>query len=71
MAVFALVSLTAIAQSDSGFGIKAGLNYNQNGDLSFSQVQSAGEDLISGSDGKVGYPVSYTHLDAADEYFWV
>ncbi len=57
MAVFALGSLTAVAQSDSGFGIRAGLNYNQNGDLSFRQVQSAGEDLISGSDGKVGFHV--------------
>lgn len=59
LAALALVSLTAFAQSDSGFGIKAGLNYNQNGDLSFQQVQSAGEDLIAGSDGKVGYHVGF------------
>ncbi len=57
MAVFALIGITAFAQKDSGFGIKAGLNYNQNGDLSFKQVQSAGEDLIAGSDGKVGFHV--------------
>lgn len=59
LAVLALVSITAFAQSGSGFGIKAGLNYNQNGDLKFQQVQSAGEDLISGSDGKVGYHVGF------------
>ena len=53
MVVFALIGTTAFAQKDSGFGIKAGLNYNQNGDLSFKQVQSASEDLIAGSDGKV------------------
>ncbi len=57
MAVFALIGITAFAQKDSGFGIKAGLNYNQNGDLSFKQVQSTGEDLIAGSDGKVGFHV--------------
>lgn len=57
--VITFLSLTAFAQKDSGFGIKAGLNYNQNGDLSFRQVQDAGEDLISGSDGKVGYHIGF------------
>jgi hypothetical protein len=69
MAVFALIGLTTFAQKDSGFGIKAGLNYNQNGDLSFKQVQSAGEDLIAGSDGKVGYHVGfYGKLDMPKIY---
>ena len=69
IAVFALIGLTAFAQKDSGFGIKAGLNYNQNGDLSFKQVQSAGEDLIAGSDGKVGYHVGfYGKLDMPKIY---
>ena len=69
LAVLALVSITAFAQSGSGFGIKAGLNYNQNGDLKFQQVQSAGEDIISGSDGKVGYHVGfYGKLDFAKIY---
>ncbi|QCX00572.1 PorT family protein [Aggregatimonas sangjinii] len=31
-AVFALIGATAFSQSDSGFGIKGGLNYNGNGD---------------------------------------
>ncbi|MGB5668330.1 MAG: outer membrane beta-barrel protein [Maribacter sp.] len=57
LAAFALISLTAFSQTDSGFGIKAGLNYNQNGDLSFKQVETAGEDVIAGSDGKVGFHV--------------
>jgi len=69
MAVFALIGITAFAQNDSGFGIKAGLNYNQNGDLSFKQVQSAGEDLIAGSDGKVGFHVGfYGKLDMPKIY---
>ncbi len=55
VAAFAMVSIAAFAQSGSGFGIKAGLNYNQNGDLNFSQVQSAAEDVIAGSDGKIGF----------------
>lgn len=56
MAIFALASFTTYAQSDSGFGIKAGLNYNKNGDLKGS-IQDAGENIIEGSDGKVGYHV--------------
>ena len=69
IAVFALIGITAFAQKDSGFGIKAGLNYNQNGDLSFKQVESAGADLIAGSDGKVGYHVGfYGKLDMPKIY---
>ena len=68
-AVFAIMSITAFAQKDSGFGIKAGLNYNQNGDLSFKQVQAAGEDLIAGSDGMVGFHVGfYGKLDMPKIY---
>lgn len=60
VAVCALVSITAFAQSGSGFGIKAGLNYNQNGDLSFLQaVSSSSEDIIAGSEGKVGYHIGF------------
>jgi len=69
MAVFALIGISAFAQKDSGFGIKAGLNYNQNGDLSFKQIQSSGEDIIAGSDGKVGYHVGfYGKLDLPKIY---
>ena len=40
LAVFALVSLIASAQSDSGFGIKGGLNYNGNGNY-FESISDA------------------------------
>ncbi len=51
--VFALSSMTMLAQAK--FGVKAGLNYNQNGDLTLSQVGNAAEDAVTGSDGKIGY----------------
>lgn len=54
---FAMCSIAAFSQSDSGFGIKAGVNYNQNGDLRINAVGDAAEDIIQGSDGKVGYNV--------------
>lgn len=56
-AVFAMGSIAAFSQSDSGFGIKGGLNYNQNGDLTIESVGNTAEDIIRGSDGKVGYHV--------------
>lgn len=56
VAAFAMCSIAAFSQSDSGFGIKAGLNYNQNGDLLESGVDAA-KDIVHGSDGKVGYHV--------------
>lgn len=56
LSVFALISMTAFAQKDSGFGIKAGLNYNQNGDL-IGSVQSSGENILEGSSGKAGFHI--------------
>lgn len=47
------VSSTALAQS--GLGIKGGLNYGDNGEISYTDVTTAGEDIIKGGDSKVGY----------------
>lgn len=52
LAVFALISMTALAQKDSGFGIKAGLNYSGNGDY----FESIG-DVADEPDRNVGYHV--------------
>lgn len=50
LAVFALASMTAFAQSGSGFGIKGGLNYNANGDY----FESTGE-AARNPDRNIGY----------------
>ena len=50
LAVFAIGSMTAFAQSDSGFGIKAGLNYGGNGDY-FNSIGDAYEN----PDKNIGY----------------
>lgn len=52
IAAFALVSLTAFAQKNPGFGIKAGLNYGANGDY----FESAG-DAYRNPKSNVGYHV--------------
>ncbi len=52
--VFALIGATAWAQSGSGFGVKAGLSYNKNGDL-ISSVGDGGQDIIEGAEGKAGF----------------
>ncbi|WP_108425730.1 outer membrane beta-barrel protein [Flagellimonas amoyensis] len=54
IAVFALFGTAAMAQSGSGFGIKAGLSYNKNGDL-ISSVGEGGQDIVEGAEGKAGY----------------
>lgn len=54
VAVFALIGATAWAQSGSGFGVKAGLSYNKNGDL-ISSVSDGGQDIIEGAEGKAGF----------------
>ena len=52
LAVFAMVSMTAFSQNDSGFGIKGGLNYNANGDY----FESIGE-AARNPDRNVGYHI--------------
>ena len=54
LVVLALCGLTTMAQKDSGFGIKGGVNYNQNGDL-IASVGDAAADIVEGSSGKIGY----------------
>ena len=44
-----LFALSAFAQKDPGFGIKAGLNFNSNGDYKFTDTPDIG------SDTKIGY----------------
>src|SRR5690606_19986478 len=56
LSVLLLSSFIGFSQSDSGFGLKAGLNYNSNGDfiVDFSDATS---DISEGADSKVGYHV--------------
>lgn len=56
LSVLLLSAFAGFSQSDSGFGLKAGLNYNSNGDL-FAEIPDAAEDITEGSDSKVGYHV--------------
>jgi len=51
---FLIISSTAFAQN--GFGVKAGLNYGDNGKMEFEDVTNAGEDILTEKgDSKMGY----------------
>lgn len=54
IAVLCLMGTAAFAQSGSGFGIKAGLSYNKNGDL-IGSIGDAGQNITEGAEGKTGY----------------
>lgn len=56
IAVLALMGTTAFAQNGTGFGIKAGLSYNKNGDL-VGSVGDAAQNITEGAEGKTGYHV--------------
>ena len=65
LATFALVSITAFAQKESGFGITAGLNYNANGDY-FESADQAARD----PDRNIGYHIGiYGKLGISRLYF--
>lgn len=56
-------SAAVYAQADSGIGIKAGVNYNQNGSLKAATTQ-AFNDILAGSKQKMGYHVGlYAKID--------
>jgi len=64
LAVFTLIGFTAFAQSDSGFGLKAGLNYNGNGDY-FESIGDAARE----PDKNLGFHVGlYGKLDLGRVY---
>ena len=56
--VLALVGITAFAQNGTGFGIKAGLNYNKNGDL-VGSVGDAAQNITEDAEGKTGYHIGF------------
>lgn len=51
--MFMITATAATAQSS--FGVKAGLNYGDNGEIEYSDFENAGRDAVKGGDGKVGY----------------
>ena len=56
LSVLLLSAFAGFSQSDSGFGLKAGLNYNSNGEL--KEVGTTSEDILKNKgDSKVGYHV--------------
>ncbi|MFD0978012.1 outer membrane beta-barrel protein [Salinimicrobium gaetbulicola] len=50
-----LFIFTASVSAQSSFGVKAGLNYGDNGEIEFSDFENAGKDVSKGADSKVGY----------------
>ncbi len=53
-AVCVLIGTAAWAQSGTGYGIRAGLSYNENGDL----VQGT-QNVVEGSEGNVGFHIGF------------
>ncbi|MEO9511308.1 MAG: outer membrane beta-barrel protein [Flavobacteriaceae bacterium] len=58
IAVLTLMGSAVFAQSGSGFGIKAGLSYNKNGDL-IGSIGDAGQNITEGAEGKTGFHVGF------------
>lgn len=53
--IFLFITSSAVF-AQSSFGVKAGLNYGDNGEIEFSDLTGAGENVIKESgDNKVGY----------------
>ena len=54
--MFILLATATTASAQSGFGVKAGLNYGDNGEIEFEDVTNAGDDILTEKgDSKLGY----------------
>lgn len=47
--------ITSAAMAQNGFGIKGGLNYADNGEITYTDVTGAGQDILEGGESKMGY----------------
>jgi len=52
LVIFLALGLSQVSNAQINFGIKGGINYNNNGDLTLS---SAGNDIINGAESKSGF----------------
>ncbi|MDX1752348.1 MAG: outer membrane beta-barrel protein [Salinimicrobium sediminis] len=53
--VLLMFCITSAAMAQSGFGVKGGLNYADNGEMTYTDFTNAGEDIIEGGESKMGY----------------
>ncbi len=69
IAICIIGTTIAYSQERISFGIKGGLNYSSNGDLTVQDVINAGEDIIEGSESKVGFNIGfYSKIKLANFY---
>ncbi len=47
--------ITSAAMAQNGFGVKGGLNYADNGEMTYTDVTGAGQDILEGGESKMGY----------------
>ena len=47
--------IPSAAMAQTGFGVKGGLNYADNGEMTYTDVTSAGQDILEGGKSKMGY----------------
>ncbi|MCC8358598.1 outer membrane beta-barrel protein [Salinimicrobium sediminilitoris] len=53
--IILMFATTSAAMAQSGFGVKGGLNYADNGEITYNDVTNAGEDILEGGESKMGY----------------
>ncbi|MCY2687924.1 outer membrane beta-barrel protein [Salinimicrobium sp. TH3] len=53
--IILMFATTSAAMAQSGFGVKGGLNYADNGEITYNDVTNAGEDVLEGGESKMGY----------------
>lgn len=50
-----MLAATSTAMAQSGLGVKGGINYADNGEMTYSDFTDAGKDALEGGESKMGY----------------
>ena len=50
-----MLTATPAVMAQSGFGVKGGLNYADNGEMTYTDFTGAGQDILEGGESKMGY----------------
>ena len=65
-----MLIFSSAAFAQSGFGVTGGVNYGDNGELAYSDVTNAGNDVLEGGDRQIGYHLGLFYRKEFSGFFF-
>ena len=65
-----MLMLSSITFAQSGLGVTGGVNYGDNGKLTYTDVTNAGDDVLEGGDRQIGYHLGLFYRKEFNGFFF-